>query len=115
MDTNNIIRNADRFQMGMQVAGTPQTVNVNDLLSQQNQEIYKGAFPLEPFPLQAITTKLENIIIDYKDVISFINQLKTNPVIKKEQKEFLQQINKNIKNIISETMQTVKLLDNIVD
>ena len=63
MEQNSVMRNADRYQMGMQIAGTPQTVDVNDLLSQQRQEVYKGAFPLEPFPLQAITTKLENVLI----------------------------------------------------
>ena len=95
MEQNSVMRNADRYQMGMQIAGTPQTVDVNDL--------------------QAITTKLENVIIDFKDVVKLVNQLKDNPVITKDKKEFLQQINKNIKNIISDTMQTVKILDNVVE
>ena len=42
------MRNADRYQMGMQIAGTPQTVDVNDLLSQQRQEIYVD-IPLTSF------------------------------------------------------------------
>ena len=115
MEQNNIIRNADRYQQGISVSGKPQTIDVDNLLNQQNQEIYKGAFPLEPFPLQAITTKLEKVVVDFKDIINLSVQLKHNPVITKEKEIFLNQLIKNIKRITSDTISTVKILDKIVD
>ena len=115
MEQSTIMRNADRFQQGMSISGKPQTIDVDSLLNQQRQEEYKGAFPLEPFPLQAITTKLEKVVIDFKDIINLSAQLKHNPVITKEKEIFLDQLIKNIKRITSDTVNTVKLLDNIVE
>ena len=51
MNQDNIIKNADRFQQGMSISGIPQTVDVDSLLNKQKQEVYSGAFPLEPFPM----------------------------------------------------------------
>lgn len=114
MEQNNIIRNADRYQQGMSVAGIPQTINVDSLLDKQKQEEYKGAFPLEPFPMQAIITKMEKVVIDFKDIINLTVQLKHNPVITKEKVIFLDQLIKNIKRITSDTIKSVEILDNIV-
>ena len=115
MEQNNIIKNADRYQQGMSISGKPQTIDVDNLLNQQRQEEYKGAFPLEPFPLQAITTKLEKVVVDFKDIINLSNQLKHNPVITKEKEIFLDQLIKNIKRITSDTVNAVKVLDKLVD
>lgn len=115
MNNDGIIRNADRYQQGMQISGTPQTVNVGNILNQQRQEKFKGAFPLEPFPLQAITTKLEDIVIEFKDVVVYINQLKHNPVIDKNKQKQLQQLIENIKKITKATINSVKFLDKVIE
>ena len=115
MEQNNIIRNADRYQQGMSISGKPQTIDVDNLLNQQRQEEFKGAFPLEPYPLQAITTKLEKVVIDFKDIISLTVQLKHNPVITKDKSIFLDKLIKKIKRITSDTVNADKILDNIVE
>ena len=115
MNQDNIIKNADRFQQGMSISGIPQTVDVDSLINKQKQEVYSGAFPLEPFPMQAITTKLEKIIVDFKETQQFLKQLHDNPVISKEKKKTIKQTIKQISNLSKQTLSTVKSLDYLID